>query len=131
MIKELSQRVDGLDRQNIGNSNELNELRATVQRLTKEKHSTELKLAESVVSVDSQGKQLKEKDKMIGEAQKLVEHKETENATLQERLRENQTDKNKLDEKVTSSIAEINKGNDIISKLQKELLAGKTKADKY
>lgn len=131
MIKELSQRVDGLDRQNIGNSNELNELRATVQRLTKEKHTTELKLAEAVVKVDSQGKQLKEKDNMIGEAQKLTDHKENENVTLLERLKDSQSDKNKLDDKVGTSIAEINKGNDIIAKLQKEVMIGKTKADKY
>lgn len=131
MIKELSQRVDGLDPQNIGNSNELNELRATDQRLTKEKHTTELKLAEAVVKVDSQSKQLKEKDNMIGEAQKLADHKENENVTLLERLRDSQSDKNKLDDKVGTSIAEINKGNDIIAKLQKEVMIGKTKADKY
>lgn len=131
MIKELSQRVDSLDRLNIANTNELNDLRNTVQKLTKDKHSTELKLAEAVVSVESQTKQLREKDNLISETQKLVEHKEAENNTLLERLKDCQGDKTKLDDKVNNSITEINKGNDIISKLQKEVLSGKSKADKY
>lgn len=53
IIKELNQRVDGLDRQNTANVNELNSLRSSVHQLTKEKHSTELKLAESLVTADS------------------------------------------------------------------------------
>lgn len=40
-------------------------------------------------------------------------------------------DKNKLEEKVGNSICEINKGNDIIGKLQKEVQSNKGKAEKY
>lgn len=130
IIKELSQRVEGLERQNTSNNNELIELRDTVALLTKEKHTTELKLAEAVVNVDSAHKQLKEKDNAVCEAHKLSQHKETENNMIQERFREMQSDKNKLEEKLNSSVSEINKGNDIISKLQKELLSSKSKAEK-
>lgn len=71
--------MDALEHQNLSNVNELNEVRSSMQRVTKEKHELELRLTESTVGVECLSRQMKEKEAHIAETQKMCEHKETEN----------------------------------------------------
>ncbi len=90
--------------------------------LNQEKSLTELKLKNEGLN-----SQLEEKEKSLQNLQKLVDNLNKQKLDLEESYKCLKITNNKLEEKLQASISEINKGNEIIQKLQNDMKSQKEK----
>jgi spindle assembly abnormal protein 6 len=102
-------------------------LRSEVGNLNNNRSAQESSLTELRIKNDLLIKQLQAKDENILNLNALVDNLNHQKSDLEENYRMIKNTNNKLEDKLQTGIAEINKGNEIIKKLQDDLKAQKQK----
>ena len=97
---------------------EVDNLRGTSTSLNQNNYNNEKILAELRIRNEFLIKQLEEKEKNLVNLTQLVENLTKQKSEVEDYLKSSKNINNKLEEKLQASIAEINKGNEIIQKLQ-------------
>ena len=106
---------------------EVDNLRSTTTNLNQTSFSQEKFLTELKIKNELLHGQLEEKEKNIVNLSQLVDNLNKQKADMEESYKSVKNTNNKLEDKLQASIAEINKGNEIIQKLQGDLKAFKDK----
>lgn len=132
-IKLFASERDLIGRNNILSSElaiykeEVNVLRNDNSSLNQATFVKEKQITELTYKNENLFAQLQEKDINIQNLNALVENLSTQRTELEENLKGVRATNTKLEDKLQSSINEINKGNDIIQKLQAEIKTQKQK----
>jgi spindle assembly abnormal protein 6 len=106
---------------------EVENLRSTTTNLNQTSFSQEKYLTELKIKSESLQSQLDEKEKNIVNLTHLVDNLNKQKSDLEDSYKSLKSTNNKLEDKLQASIAEINKGNEIIQKIQGDLKAYKEK----
>ena len=125
--RELSARMRNLDHELEIASNELTHLRGTNKNLDTEKFSQDKMLTEVTLKTQSLERELKDKEDIIEKLNYMLKDNGENKNHLEDHVNLLKTQGSKLEEKLHASAQEINKGNQIIQKLQSDIKSQKNK----
>ncbi|GBG65193.1 hypothetical protein CBR_g49985 [Chara braunii] len=106
---------------------ECDHLRRCNRELDAENHEKEKGINQHLVRISALDQQVHDQEDMIANLSSRVETEATCRAAVETSLKETQASASKMEKRMEASIAEINKGNQIIERLQRELRASKGK----
>jgi spindle assembly abnormal protein 6 len=118
--RELSARVSSLDEQLTAASNELFVARGVNRDLDALKFNNEKELTKLQLRIAAMEQQLKDKEEVIAKMTDLLDNSKGHQNNLEESIALYKGQHTQLTSKLESSIAEINRGNSIIQKLQSD-----------
>lgn len=106
---------------------EVENLRSTTTNLNQTSFNQEKFLTEFKIKSESLQSQLEEKEKNVVNLTHLVDNLNKQKSDLEDSYKSLKSTNNKLEDKLQASISEINKGNEIIQKIQGDLKTYKEK----
>ena len=126
-VASLSEALDSTRAELASSKATLDDLRGTNLGLDSTKHQQNLALNEARLRNAALEQQVIDKDAVIHKMETMLEESRVSRAQLDDMLAVYKAENTKADTKLSAAAAEINKGNEIIRKLQSDVLALKSK----
>ncbi|GAQ88756.1 ER-Golgi vesicle-tethering protein/Myosin class II heavy chain [Klebsormidium nitens] len=126
-LAELNGKLNAVDDDLQQMQKECEKLRADNKALDGEKHEAEKVLNRHLIRLSALEQQVHDKEELLSKVSQQLESEQSHRAAVEQSWKESQAAAARAEERVTASAAEINKGNQIIEKLQTELRASRSK----
>jgi spindle assembly abnormal protein 6 len=126
-LRELAQKAEGAARTVETQAKELKAVRAELSESNSTRFRQETELQRGAVRISALQSQVADKDQLLERTAALLEAAKASGATAEAALASTKAAHERLQSKLEGGIAEIHKGNTIISQLQTELRACKSK----
>ena len=127
-VSELTIKCASLERSLADATSECDALKRSNLDLDKSKHAVEKLYNQELLKTAAMAAQITEKDELIKALRQQHTSSETHSSTLQDSYLEMKNALARAEERANASANEVNKGNQIIDKLQNDLKASKVKA---
>ena len=128
LVRDNSLKIESSNHTHEMQQNELEKLRSNSKEQEKFKFELEKKLTEITLNYQSLQRSFEDKELLISKTNGFLEQIRNTNGILEEQLQNLKANANKMEDKLQQSAQEINKGNSIIQKLQKDIKGEKQKA---
>ena len=125
--RELTSKVKNLEHEGQMMTNELEHLRSTNKNLDSAKFDQEKTVSEQTFRIQALERELRDKEDIVEKMQFMLKDNGENKTHLEDHVNLLKTQTAKLEEKLHASAQEINKGNQIIQKLQSDIKGQKNK----